>query len=179
MPYSHRPFRLRGVKGGWHTGGSRHHTHPAPEHASPCLRAIPTHAHRRSGARPCCFLSPTHHPKTGKPCRTHRACARNGHRNLIVAKCVYGRTLGELTRVRIRHRPLAWEVYSDSGAGHGRGVTSRALLRAPNKLSGFCCAGRSFISAHFGSFGRAAAAGACAGGSGGASARQPPPQRVT
>ena len=133
------------MKGGWHTGGSRHHTHPAPEHASPCLRAIPTHAHRRSGVRPCCFLSPTHHPKTGKPCRTHRACARNGHRNLIVAKCVYGRTLGELTRVRIRHRPLGWEVYSDSGAGHGRGVTSRALLRAPNKLSGFCCAGRSFI----------------------------------
>ena len=42
VPYSHLG---RGVKGGWHQGGART-IHPRTEHASPCLRAIPTHAHR-------------------------------------------------------------------------------------------------------------------------------------
>ena len=42
VPYSHLG---RGVKGGWHQGGART-IHTRTEHASPCLREIPAHAHR-------------------------------------------------------------------------------------------------------------------------------------
>ena len=100
------PSGSRGVKGGWHTGGPG--TIPTP-HLSTRLPAFARFRRMRT-AEAACVPAVFSHPPTIPRQENHagpidRACARNGHRNLIVAECVYGRTLGELTRVRIRHRP--------------------------------------------------------------------------